>query len=236
MSAPRFLSQKEAIELDQELMSDSVGFSNEQLMELAGLASAEVVIHAFPHAKRVLVLVGPGNNGGDGLVAARHLFHFGVAVTLHIPKVKDERHLNRLRRQCDSLGIVVVPELAPVDQWPTLFDVIVDAVFGFSFDPTNGIRAPFDRLIAQVNQSTVPVVALDIPSGWHVDTGNALGVGMRADVLVSLTSPKSCALHFRGRHYVGGRFVPPSVDQAHKLGLASLYKGTSSFALLPPSQ
>jgi NAD(P)H-hydrate epimerase len=68
--------------LDEQLMQKP-GFSVEQLMELAGLSVAEAVWHSLPpHThKRALVVCGPGNNGGDGLVAARHLYHFGYDVS-----------------------------------------------------------------------------------------------------------------------------------------------------------
>ena len=75
------LSQDQATKIDEELMAQP-GFAIEQLMELAGLSCASALADAFPkvEGKRVLVLCGPGNNGGDGLVAARHLYHFGYAV------------------------------------------------------------------------------------------------------------------------------------------------------------
>ena len=77
----QYLGQRDAQRLDKQLMA-SPGFSVDQLMELAGLSVAESVWHAMPpcEAKRVLVVCGPGNNGGDGLVAARHLYHFGYEV------------------------------------------------------------------------------------------------------------------------------------------------------------
>lgn len=67
----KFLNQNEAIKIDQELFND-YGFSVDQLMELAGLSCAQS-IHSFYPKGKILVIVGPGNNGGDGLVCARHL-------------------------------------------------------------------------------------------------------------------------------------------------------------------
>lgn len=216
----KFLSQHDAIALDTELMSDEIGFTNVQLMELAGLSCADAIRAAYPAATRALVLVGPGNNGGDAMVAARHLFHYGVRCALHVPKPKNEPHLQRLLLQCRVLGLELLTSLPAPELWAEQFDLVVDGLFGFSFDPTGGIRAPFDALIGAVNRAApLPVVALDIPSGWHVETGNALGVGMRADVLISLTAPKLCARHFRGRHFLGGRFVPPSLAQKYALNL-----------------
>ncbi len=72
--------QDDAIHIDEELMGH-LGFSVDQLMELAGLSVASAIAeeHSPRTHRRVLVIAGPGNNGGDGLVAARHLYHFGFA-------------------------------------------------------------------------------------------------------------------------------------------------------------
>jgi NAD(P)H-hydrate epimerase len=85
-------------------------------------------------------------------------------------------------------------------------DVILDAIFGFSFKPP--IRAPFDKVLPLLTESRLPIVSVDIPSGWDVEKGNDLGVGLKPDVLVSLTAPKEGVKDFTGRHFLGGRFVP----------------------------
>jgi NAD(P)H-hydrate epimerase len=88
-------------------------------------------------------------------------------------------------------------------------DVILDAIFGFSFKPP--VRAPFDNALPLLSESNLPIVSVDIPSGWDVERGNAEGVGLEPDVLVSLTAPKEGARMFKGRHFLGGRFVPKKV-------------------------
>jgi len=85
-------------------------------------------------------------------------------------------------------------------------DVILDAIFGFSFKPP--IRPPFDAILPLLNSSRRPIVSVDIPSGWDVEEGNNLGVGLKPDVLISLTAPKEGVKEFTGRHFLGGRFVP----------------------------
>jgi hydroxyethylthiazole kinase-like uncharacterized protein yjeF len=81
------ISAKSAAALDQELMSTGA-FSIDQLMELAGLSVSQALFKLQPlsKGKRILVACGPGNNGGDGLVAARHLFHYGYQPTIYYPK------------------------------------------------------------------------------------------------------------------------------------------------------
>ena len=87
-SGVRLLGQDEAVALDQELFNE-YAFSVDQLMELAGLSCAHAVAKAFPlegRGQRVMVLCGPGNNGGDGLVCARHLAMLGYEPVVHYPK------------------------------------------------------------------------------------------------------------------------------------------------------
>lgn len=77
---PAYLNQKDAQQLDEDLMSEDGAFELQQLMELAGLSCAQALAAAYPSSgskrQKVLVCCGPGNQGGDGLVAARHLRHF----------------------------------------------------------------------------------------------------------------------------------------------------------------
>jgi len=96
-------------------------------------------------------------------------------------------------------------------------DVILDAIFGFSFKPP--IRTPFDTIIPTLNDSRLPILSVDIPSGWDVEKGNTLGVGLHPSVLISLTAPKQGVVDFMGRHFLGGRFVPKSLDEKFELHL-----------------
>lgn len=84
-------------------------------------------------------------------------------------------------------------------------DVILDAIFGFSFKPP--IRSPFDEILPILNSARLPIVSVDIPSGWDVEKGDIFGVGLRPNVLISLTAPKEGVMDFRGKHFLGGRFV-----------------------------
>jgi len=89
-------------------------------------------------------------------------------------------------------------------------DVVLDAIFGFSFKPP--VRAPFDVALPLVARAGLPIVSVDIPSGWDVERGDSaaaeLGVPvLHPDVLVSLTAPKEGVRKFTGRHFLGGRFV-----------------------------
>lgn len=106
------------------------------------------------------------------------------------------------------MKIPVIPpsaETGPLENVLKEADVILDAIFGFSFKPP--VRAPFDSALKLISDSMLPIVSVDIPSGWDVEKGNAAGVGLNPDVLISLTAPKEGARGFKGRHFLGGRFV-----------------------------
>jgi hydroxyethylthiazole kinase-like uncharacterized protein yjeF len=226
-----YLSQEQATRVDQLLMGPQYGFTVEQLMELAGLAVALAVAEQYPlsptHPSRVLCVCGPGNNGGDGLVAARHLFHFGYRVSTLYPKRTEKTLFQSLVKQLESLEI---PTFTKWDQVESP-DIIIDAIFGFSFnaDPSKplmeAIRPPFYVIIQAIKASSATKVSVDIPSGWDVNKGDIYHTGFVPDMLVSLTAPKQCAALFSGVHYVGGRFLPPKLAQ--ELGfIAPQYQGT----------
>lgn len=210
-----------------------LGFSVDQLMELAGLSVATSVAEVYKASEysRVLAICGPGNNGGDGLVAARHLHHFGYKPSICYPKPTPKSLYTGLVTQLESLSVPFVSVDDLPEDLSKDFDVIIDAIFGFSFH--GAPRPPFDDIIQrllslQTLQKRPVVVSVDIPSGWHVEEGDHEGGGgIKPDMLVSLTAPKLCAKSFCGpHHFLGGRFVPPSVAEKYKLQLPS-YPGTS---------
>ncbi|KAK2659865.1 hypothetical protein Ddye_006398 [Dipteronia dyeriana] len=230
-----FLKQREAAEIDETLMGP-LGFSVDQLMELAGLSVATSIAEVYKPTEysRVLAICGPGNNGGDGLVAARHLHHFGYKPFVCYPKRTSKPLYSGLVTQLESLSVPFLStEDLPLDLSKD-FDILVDAMFGFSFH--GAPRPPFDDLILrlvclhsndQTHQKRPVIVSIDIPSGWHVEEGDIGGEGIKPDMLVSLTAPKLCAKKFSGsHHFLGGRFVPPVIADKYKLHLPP-YPGIS---------
>ncbi|RCV42851.1 hypothetical protein SETIT_9G248700v2 [Setaria italica] len=227
------LTHRDAAEIDEQLMGP-LGFSVDQLMELAGLSVAEAVAEVYKLSEhtRVLIICGPGNNGGDGLVAARHLYHFGYRPSVCYPKRTPKPLYSGLVTQLESLSIPFITAEDLPDDLSREFDIIIDAMFGFSFHGTP--RPPFDDLIQRLvslavvgNSDKRPaIVSIDVPSGWHVEEGDVDG-GIKPDMLVSLTAPKLCAKKFTGpHHFLGGRFIPPPILNKYGLQLPP-YPGTS---------
>jgi len=214
--AIRTLSAKAAAELDKELMSTGA-FSIDQLMELAGLSVSQAVwrFHPLNKGPRVLVACGPGNNGGDGLVAARHLHHYGYKPTVYYPKRSKNELYERLSKQLRDLRVPFTDDFHSAMKQT---DHIVDAIFGFSF--SGEVREPFPSVIKALRDTELPVLSVDAPSSWNIETGppsEGPGKGFNPDALISLTAPKPLVKWFKGRHFLGGRFL--TEEMAEKYGL-----------------
>jgi NAD(P)H-hydrate epimerase len=222
--ALRTLGPKAAAALDEELMS-SGAFSIDQLMELAGLSVAQAMYALSPPTKspNLLVACGPGNNGGDGLVAARHLHHFGYKPKVYYPKQSKNELYQRLRTQVEHLKVPFTDDFTgSIGQ----SDWIIDAIFGFSF--SGEVREPFPAVIKALAESKVPVLAVDAPSSWNIENGppkDGPGKGYNPDALISLTAPKPLVKWFSGRHFVGGRFVGKEIADKYEFDIPP-YKGS----------
>lgn len=232
-----FMDAESSAALDRRLMSGEIGYKLEQLMELAGQACAHGIDSLYP-AGAIVIAVGPGNNGGDGLVAARHLAMMGRDVRVIIPAPAHGK-FPYLELQCTAHGVPIY-ENRPDDGFDAFLghaDVLVDAIFGFSFKPRGekGVTGVFADLIARMNESGKPIVSIDVPSGWDVDKGDVkpeyTSIKCPAAV-ISLSAPKLCmkTAHEQGTitHLIGGRFVPDGIWKEMKLdGIA--YEGTQLF-------
>lgn len=217
------LSAKNAAALDKDLMSIGA-FSIDQLMELAGLSVSQAIYRVHPPSRgtRILVACGPGNNGGDGLVAARHLWHYGYKPTIYYPKQSKNDLYQRLSTQLKNLNIPFTEDFSTALKDS---DHVVDAIFGFSF--SGEVREPFPAVIKALQETPIPVTSVDAPSSWNIEDGppaSGPGSTFNPQVLVSLTAPKPLVKFFKGRHFIGGRFVSPDIRKKYDLELPE-YEG-----------
>lgn len=229
--ALKTLSAKSAVALDQELMSKGA-FSIDQLMELAGLSVSQAVFKLQPlsKGKRILVACGPGNNGGDGLVAARHLFHYGYQPTVYYPKQNKNELYQRLTKQLKDVQVPFTEDFSTAVQQT---DHIVDAIFGFSF--SGEVREPFPKVIEALQTTKIPVLAVDAPSSWNIESGppdDGPGKDFMPEALISLTAPKPLVKWFKGRHFLGGRFLSPEMAEKYGLDLPE-YEGLDQVVEVP---
>ena len=232
-----YLASHDAAKLDSELMS-TTGFSREQLMEMTGSAVAEAVYTILDVSspiiigrKKILLVAGPGNNGGDGLVAARHLALIGFDVSVVYPTPGEKAHSAKLAQQAGDVGVKFLDEFPSQSAMDGDYSVIVDAMFGFSFSSERGMSSPYDAILSdlistQNGDQGTKIVSVDVPSSWDVDGGDILGTGFVPDALVSLTAPKLCAKDFSGRHFVGGRFLSPTLSKKYGVRMPP-YQGVS---------
>ncbi|KAI6654767.1 NAD(P)H-hydrate epimerase [Oopsacas minuta] len=210
-----FLGQQDSIAIDQELVN-TYKFTVEQLMEVAGLNVADIVADIYPkqhESDKVLICVGPGHNGGDGLIAARHLLSFGVNPVIFCPKRAKSIVLERLIEQVEAVSIPILDTLPSTDTISKEYSLVLDCLFGFSYKPP--IRKPFDDVLRSLVNVKVPLISLDIPSGWDVEQGPgdvAEDMRLQPETLISLTAPKLGSKHFKGKHhFLGLRMVPPQL-------------------------
>jgi len=164
-------------------------------------------------------------------VAARHLHFYGYAPTIYYPKPSRSDLFNRLTRQLENLSIPFTD-----DFHGTLAesDLVVDAIFGFSF--SGQVREPFPKVIEALETTTVPVLAVDAPSSWNIEAGppkEGPGAKFNPGALISLTAPKPLVQYFKGRHFLGGRFLSGAMAKKYDLDLPN-YQGVDQIVEIPP--
>ncbi|HEX5936998.1 MAG TPA: NAD(P)H-hydrate dehydratase [Actinomycetota bacterium] len=199
------LTPEEAAELDRG--THARGVPVEDLMERAGRAVARAAreVAGGAYGRRAVVVCGKGNNGGDGLVAARHLDRLGLRTTvvlLEDPEALREPAFSNARRlsEVPQVRVRTFHERG-LDRELARADVAVDALFGTGFRgmPEDAWAAA----IAALNVSEAPVVAVDIPSGVHGGTGAVEGEAVRAQLTVTFGAAKLGAVLMPGAEHAG---------------------------------
>lgn len=191
--------------------SNYLGVDSRILMENAGKAVAQVVASRWPDAKRILVVAGLGNNGGDGIVAGRYLYGMGKEVVVillgRVSDMREEPAATNLRICLNLLGMRIFEArdemelLAYQDYFMKWADVIIDAVFGIGV--RGRIRQPAATAIDLMNMSKAPKVAVDVPSGMDPDTGDVPDKAVKADVTVTMHRAKKGLVTDKAKPYVG---------------------------------
>lgn len=228
------LTAGEMREVDR-IMIEEFGIGLLQMMEHAGRNIAEVartLLGGGLLGKKIVVLVGPGNNGGGGLVAARHLANGGAAVVVVL--TEDPAHLREISaRQYATLSRMGVRSVvfdsggaATLSVCLGPCDLVIDALLGYSLDGSP--RGRIAEIIRQANGSGRPILALDLPSGLHPDTGEAANPCIRARATLTLALPKRgllvpAAKPYVGRLWLGDISVPPQLYKRVGLEVRPLF-------------
>ena len=181
------------------------------LMENAGLATVNKITQIFGNEltkKRIMIFCGKGNNGGDGMVAARHLINKGVEVKVYLlsssSEIKGNAAVNLTILQSMGAKIYTIindKDIHRVGISMIYADLIVDAIFGIGFEgESNGVAA---RVIKLINESKRLILSVDVPSGLEVDTGKVYGECVNANYTVTFGLPKIGLFMEPGYRYSG---------------------------------
>lgn len=166
-----------------------MGFSRKFMMENAGAATTKRLVEKFGDvkSKNVLVFAGLGNNGGDGLVIARHLVGYGSNVTVfllgEVDNIRSEEcswNWNLLEKM-ESIKLLTGGNLEYLNNLE--FDIIIDGILGTGI--SGEIREPHASAIAFINESIKNIVSVDVPSGLNPDTGETNQVCVNANMTVT---------------------------------------------------
>jgi hydroxyethylthiazole kinase-like uncharacterized protein yjeF len=170
------------------------------LMERAGLAVSRLALALAPRGRRVAVLCGPGDNGGDGLVAARHLHAAGWAVQVHRAQGARAPSADTAAALTAALQVGLEPTPCPL-RLPSV-DLVIDALLGLGSQ--RAPRGEIAHAIAAIRASVAPVLAVDLPSGLDPDTGTVLGdqAVVATATLCALSLRPGCFTH-QGRDHAG---------------------------------
>lgn len=193
-----------------DALAIAAGTPGLDLMEAAGEAVAREVVWRYPEAGRVAILCGPGNNGGDGFVAARHLADHGYGVRLSLLGEADALNGDAAKMARLWTGDVEPLSLASLDG----VDVAVDALFGAGL--ARDIEGAAREVVEALNARRLPVIAVDVPSGIDGDSGEVRGAAARAEATVTFFRRKPGHLLMPGRAFCGavrlaGIGIPASV-------------------------
>ena len=220
-----FVDIEQMQEIDR-LVSDELGISQLQMMENAGLNLAILARENFlqnkPAGKKILVAAGPGSNGGGAMVAARRLHNWGADVKLMLSSTKGKFRKETIYQ----FTILKNLDMEVVDKVPKC-DLIIDGLMGYGFT-----GKPTDKMVKcinMINDSGIPVLALDTPSGLDLNTGKPGSPTIKAKNTMTLALPKLGLFKLVASKYIGDLYmadisIPPEMFKSMGLQVNGLSK------------
>ncbi len=218
------LTKAQMVEVDR-LMVEAYGITLEQMMENAGRNLAELArrwLGGQVKDQSISILCGTGNNGGGGMVAARHLHNMGARVSVHL--VGDTHRLKQVAAH--QWTILQALQLDRAEFEIESSDLILDAMLGYN--ATGDPRPPIKDWIERANGLGIPILALDAPSGLDITTGQPGKPCIRAEGTMTLALTKTGLLTPQAKDYVGRLFladigVPPELYRRMGMEVGPLF-------------
>lgn len=186
-----------------------------KLMENAGRAVADIIKERTVPKDSILIIVGRGNNGGDGLVAGRYLIEAGYKVAFALMSAPDElspdAKTNWGKLKSYSAKVIFLNETSNLREFKEALhdsDYVIDAILGTGLN--SEVRGLYSKVIDEINMSTRPVISVDIPSDLSADTGSPLGNAIFARLTVTFGLPKI------------GHVIPPGPEHVKELKVVNI--------------
>lgn len=207
----KVVTAAEMRQIDQDTI-ERIGIPGIVLMETAGSAIVRAIEQHYPTCKRIGIFAGKGNNGGDGIVIARQLAHIGLDVHIFLVSPPEsftgEAAVNlqiaknlKLRIEEILTDAALETEESVSLNHTTSCELLVDAIFGTGL--RGEVREPIATLINAINNLSIPILSIDLPSGLDADTGNPFGTCVQADRTVTIGLPKRGLLVHPGAELAG---------------------------------
>ena len=241
----KLLTSEEMRELEQR--AEAAGVSTDTLMENAGLAVAQEIWMQLGSLedRRIAVLVGPGNNGGDGLVAARHLHEWGAQVRVYALRERSDAQWKQTVEQGVPCGAATDDEnFEALEALLSGAEAIIDALLGTgSSRPIAGDLAEIMQRLAAVRSRTVKpkLVAVDLPTGLDADSGRLDPLAVAADETVTFHAPK-VGLYMQPGAGAAGSVqqveigIPPGLDEDLQTEVLERRAAKSLLPARPPTR
>lgn len=197
-----------------KLMVDEIGTSILMMMENASRNIAILcrrLLGGSVRSKRIVIFCGKGNNGGDGLGAARHLINFGGEVTCILSEGKENlgENADTQFNVLENMGAGIIEfsneQINPIQEKINSSDLIIDALLGYNLK--GNPKEPIATLINLSNEARIPILAVDIPSGLDGNTGRPHFPTIKASTTITLALPKVGLVTEKAKEYVGELYV-----------------------------